>query len=179
MLELLTQPPPSDAIAEMAAAGVRMAPTMLGTQLGPDGGLGPEPAGALLILQATFVDEERAAGFWRAAASLTGRLATAPGFIRRYTFADGPHFTLLAFWRTAADATAFFESDAHQAAMRDLFRHRWQYSHFAGLWEATAPRQRVIFCPRCDGVTPATAGVCNTCGSELVDPIARASDDHR
>ena len=179
MLELLTQPPPSDAIEAMVAAGVHIAPTMLGTQRGPDGNLGPEAAEAVLILQATFVDEQRAAGFWRTAASLMGQLATAPGFIRRYTFADGPHFTLLALWRTAADANAFFASDAHQAAMRDLYRHHWQYSHFAGLWEVTTPRPRVIFCPGCDGVTPATAGVCNTCGIELIDPIASASHDDR
>ena len=69
------------------------------------------------------------------------QLATAPGFIRRFNFTDGPHYTLLALWRTAADAHAFFSSDEHQAAMRELFRHRWQYSHFAGLWEMTAPRR--------------------------------------
>ena len=58
------------------------------------------------------------------------------------------------------------------SAMRDLFVHRWQYGHFAGLWEMNTPRQRVIFCQQCDGVTPATNGVCVGCGTELFDPFA-------
>jgi heme-degrading monooxygenase HmoA len=179
MVELLTTPPPMEAIAKMTAIeGVRIAPTVLGTQQGPDGHLGPEAAGAVLILQATFVDEDRAAEFWLTAAGLMERLATAPGFIRRFNFADGPHYTLLALWRTAADAHAFFSSDQHQTAMRDLFRHRWQYSHFAGLWEMTTPRQRVIFCQLCDGVTPATEGLCVSCGTELFDPFAIPSQSH-
>ena len=71
MVELLTQPPPMEAIARMTAIeGVRVAPTVLATQQGPDGHLGPEAAGAVLILQATFVDEERAAEFWLTAAGL-------------------------------------------------------------------------------------------------------------
>jgi heme-degrading monooxygenase HmoA len=96
---------------------------------------------AVLILQATFVDEDRAAEFWLTAAGLMESLATAPGFIRRFNFTDGPHDTLFALWRTAADAHAFFSSDRHQTARRDLFAHRWQYSHFAGLWEMTTPRR--------------------------------------
>ena len=177
MVDLLTQPPPAAAIARMIAIdGVQVTPTILASQLGPDRHLGPEAAGAILILQATFVDEERAAGFWQSAAGLMEKLATANGFIRRYNFTDGPHYTLIAFWRTPADAHAFFASDEHQAAMRALFEHRWQYSHFAGLWECVTPRQRVIFCQHCEGVTPATAGTCDSCGAELFDPYAAA--DH-
>jgi uncharacterized paraquat-inducible protein A len=56
--------------------------------------------------------------------------------------------------------------------MRDLFDQRWAYSHFAALWEMTTPRQRVIFCQQCDGVTPATDRVCVGCGTELFDPFA-------
>ena len=159
MVELLTGPPPMDAIVRMSAVdGVRTAPTMLTTQQGPDGHLGPEAAGAVLILQGTFVDEERAAEFWLTAAGLIERLATAPGFIRRYSFADGPHVTLLALWRTTADAHAFFSSDEHQTAMREMFRQRWQYSHFAGLWEMTTPRPASSSAKECDGVTPASRG---------------------
>ena len=173
MLELLTSPPPAEAIAKMTAIeGVRIVPTKLGTQQGPDRHLGPEAAGAVLILQATFVDEQRAAAFWLTAAGLMERLAVAPGFIRRFTFADGPHYTLIALWRTPADADAFFSSDEHQDAMHNLFRNRWQYSHFAALWEMSTARQRVIFCQECDGVTPATDRVCMGCGAELVDPFA-------
>jgi heme-degrading monooxygenase HmoA len=171
MVELLTQPPPPEAIARMVAIdGVKVTPTILATQEGPARHLGPEAAGAILMLQATFADEDRAGEFWRTAAGLMEKLATASGFIRRYNFTDGPHYTLIAFWRTPADAHAFFASDEHQAAMRELFEHRWQHSHFAGLWECGTPRQRVIFCQRCDGVTPASAGTCAGCGTELFDP---------
>ena len=178
MVELLTGPPPMEAIARMTAIeGVRVVPTMLATQQGPDRHLGPEAAGALLILQATFVDEARAAAFWQTVAGLLELLATAPGFIRRVNFTDGPHYTLIAQWRSAADAHAFFAREEHQAAMRDLYRHRWQYSHFAGLWESNTTRQRVIFCQECDGVTPATDGVCNRCGVALFDPYATTAKE--
>jgi heme-degrading monooxygenase HmoA len=173
MLELLTEPPPPEAMAKLTAIeGVRIAPTRLSTQQGPERHLGPEAAGAVLILQATFVDKQGAEKFWLRAADLMERLAVAPGFIRRFSFAAGPHLTTIVLWRTAADAHAFFSSDEHQAAMRDLYRQRWQYTHFAALWEITTPRQRVIFCQLCDGVTPATDGVCAGCGTELFDPFA-------
>jgi heme-degrading monooxygenase HmoA len=173
MVELLSQPPPMEAIAKMTAIdGVQVTPTVLATQRGPEAHLGPEAAGAVLILQATFVDEARAAEFWLTAAGLMERLATAPGFIRRYNFTDGPHYTLIALWRTAADANVFFASPDHQAAMAELHRHRWQYSHFAALWEMQAPRQRVFFCQECDGVTSAPGRRCVSCGVELLDPYA-------
>jgi heme-degrading monooxygenase HmoA len=173
MVELLTSPPPAEAIARMLAIdGVSVVPTMLASQLGPERHLGPESAGAVLILQATFVDEVGAAAFWLAAASLMEELAEAPGFIRRFNFVDGPHYTLIALWRSTADANAFFSTESHQMAMRDLFRNRWQYSHFAGLWETVAPRARVIFCKTCDGVTAATEKVCSGCGVELYDPYS-------
>ena len=176
MVELLTGPPPMDVIARMVAIdGVQVTPTIVASQQGPECQLGPEAAGAILVLQATFADEARAAGFWQSAAGLMEKLATAPGFIRRYNFSDGPHYTLFAFWRTTADAHAFFASDEHQAAMRDLYEQRWQYSHFAALWECGTPRQRVIFCQDCDGVTPATAGNCSGCGTELYDPYQAVS----
>lgn len=51
MAELLTQTPPMEAIAKMTAiAGVRITPTVPGTQQGQEGHLGPEAAGAVLIL---------------------------------------------------------------------------------------------------------------------------------
>ena len=107
------------------------------------------------------------------------RLAEPEGFIRRFNFTDGPHYTLIALWRTVDDAHAFFSSAEHQAAMTELYRQRWQYSHFAGLWQTTTPRERVIFCQLCDGVTPATAGRCVGCGTELFDPYAVPSHvDH-
>jgi heme-degrading monooxygenase HmoA len=171
MADLQTLPPPPEAIAAMAAmAHTRIAPTMLATQQGPDGHLGPEAAGAILVLQATFVDAQRARRFWAAAVPLMDLLSAAPGFIRRYGFADGPSITLIALWRTAADAKAFAARPEHHAAVRDLYRHRWQYSHFSALWEMTSNHGRVVFCDRCDAITPASDGVCGGCGAALLDP---------
>src|SRR5689334_21851079 len=108
MPELLTLPPPPEAIgAMMQIAKMQITPTILATQQGPDGHLGPEAAGAILVLQATFADAEGAQKFWAAAVPLMDLLATAPGFIRRFSFPDGPSITLIALWRTADDARAF------------------------------------------------------------------------
>lgn len=170
MTELLSLPPPPDVLASLAGInGMRMGPTMLNVQEGPEGHRGPEGAAALLLLQATFSREDRAEAFWRAAAGLMESLAVAPGFIRRYSFADGPTITLVALWRTVADAHAFFSSDRHQAAMRELYRERWQYSHFAALFESTKHHDRVIFCDECDAVTPLPAKSCSGCGAALMD----------
>lgn len=172
-MELLTLPPPAEAIAAMAAIpGVRITPTILATQSGPAGHLGPEAAGAVLMLQATFADPQGAAGFWPAAVGLMALLETAPGFIRRYSFPDGPSITLLAFWRTAADAKAFAATPEHRAAVRDLYRQRWQYSHFSAIWEMTSNHDRIVFCTRCQATTPAADRLCRGCGAALVDAYA-------
>jgi heme-degrading monooxygenase HmoA len=169
-MELLTLPPPPEAIAAMAAIrGVQIVPTILATQQGPEGHLGPEAAGAILMLQATFTDPAGAARFWEAAVPLMELLETAPGFIRRYSFPDGPSVTLLAFWRTAADAKAYAASPQHRAAVRDLHKQRWQYSHFAAIWEMTSNHGRVVFCTECDSTTPAGEHVCRGCGIGLTD----------
>ena len=170
MTELLTAPPPPEAIAAMVAIpGTAIAPSILATQQGPEGGLGPEAAGAILVLQATFADAEGAASFWEAAVPLMELLASAPGFIRRYSFPDGPTVTLIAMWRTAADARAFAATPEHRDTVRALYEHRWQHSHFSAIWEMTSNHGRMIFCAECDGVTPAAEGVCNGCGAALLD----------
>jgi hypothetical protein len=176
MTELLTLPPPVEAIMAMAAMpGVQIAPTILATQQGPEGHLGPEAAGAILMLQATFADSEGARRFWEAAVPLMELLETAPGFIRRYSFPDGPSITLLAFWQTAADAKTFAATPQHGAVVRDLYQQRWQYSHFSAIWEMTANHGRVIFCADCDAITPAAEQRCGGCGTELVDVYAPAT----
>jgi len=168
--ELLTLPPTPEAISAMVAIPkMSIAPTILATQQGPDGSLGPESAGALLILQATFSRAEGADRFWAAAVPLMELLASAPGFIRRYSFPDGPTITLIALWRTAADAKAFADSDVHRSTVRDLYEQRWQYSHFSAVWEMSANHGRVIFCDKCDGITPVSENACRNCGAELVD----------
>ncbi len=167
--ELLTSPPPMEAIMRMAAIpGVTIAPTILATQSGPAGHLGSEDAGAILILQATFATETGATGFWNAAVPLMELLAAAPGFIRRFSFPDGPRITLIALWETADDARAFAGSPEHRAAVRDLVAERWQYSHFSALWEMTSNHGRVVFCPECSGISPASHGACDTCQTAFV-----------
>jgi heme-degrading monooxygenase HmoA len=173
--ELLVSPPPAEAIAAMVGIpGTAITPTILATQAGPDGHLGPEAAGAVLLLQATFVSEEGAAGFWAAAVPLMEALADAPGFIRRFSFPDGPTITLIALWRTLDDAQAFAASPRHRAAVRELYAKRWQYSHFSAVWELASSHDRVVFCTECDAVTPASAGACSACGTPFVDVFAPA-----
>lgn len=173
MTELLTLPPPGDALmAMMGIPGTAISPSILATQQGPCGHLGPEAAGAILILQATFVDPAGAESFWSAAVPLMDLLATAPGFIRRFSFPDGPMITLIALWETADDARRFAASPEHRAAVRELYGHRWQYSHFSALWELASNHGRVVFCPACDNVGPAHEGACPRCATPYLDPFA-------
>jgi heme-degrading monooxygenase HmoA len=177
MNQLLTLPPPPEVISAMLGIPrTQIAPTILATQQGPDGDLGPESAGAILVLQATFTDPERVHAFWSAAVGLMELLASAPGFIRRYSFPDGPSITLIALWRTAADARAFAATPEHRAAVRDLYAHRWQHSHFSALWEMTSNHGRLVFCDRCDGITPASERACSGCGTAILDAYRRS--DH-
>lgn len=168
MAELLTLPPPMDAIVGMAAIpGIAIESSVLVTQSGPDADLGPEGAGAVLMLQATFTDEERAARFWEAAVVLMELLASAPGFIRRYSFPDGPAITLIALWRTVGDAKAFAAGPEHRAAVRDLYAQRWQHTHFSAIWELVSNHGRIAFC-ECGATAPAADAVCGACGASLV-----------
>lgn len=167
MTQLLILPPPPETITAMEAIPrSQTAPALFGIGQGPDGDLGPEAAGAVLMLQATFSDPDGCAAFWKALVPLLELLQAAPGFIRRYGFADGPHSTLIAFWRTADDARAFAARPEHRATVRDLYQQRWQYSHFAAIWEMASNHGRMIFCPSCRAVTPAAQQRCSGCGAE-------------
>ena len=177
MTELQTCPPPAEVLPTLLGIpNSRISPSVLSTGRGPDGGLGPEGAGAVMMLQATFTDTDKAARFWEAAAHLMGLLATAPGFISRYSFPDGPTITLIALWRTTADAKAFAATSEHRAAVRALYRERWQYSHFSAIWELASSQGRQVFCDECAGIAPASDGACTTCGAPFVDPYAAATE---
>lgn len=170
MTELLALPPTPEAIASLSQLpGSQISTIMLGTLRGPEGHLGPEAAGAILMLQATFTTQAGSEGFWTAQAALMELLNTAPGFMRSYGFGDGPNNTLLVFWHTLGDAKAFAARPEHRRVMRDLFEQRWQYSHFAGIWEMAGRHDRVIFCPDCNAVTPVREERCQGCGAELFD----------
>lgn len=170
MADIQLFPPPPEAAAAMAAvAGIEMAPTMLVNQRGPEGHRGPEEAGAILLLQATFAHEAGAQRFWEATVPLVAQLAEAPGFIRRFSFMADLSITLFAFWRTVEDAERFAASPAHRAASRALFEGRWQHSHFSAIWKLHRNQGRLLFCDDCDGITRAPARACRSCGSPLAD----------
>jgi hypothetical protein len=163
-------PPPPELLPALAAIpGMAIEPTMLVTQEGPAGALGPEAAGAILWLQATFADEEGARRFWEASVPLDEQLARTPGFIRRYSFAAHRSAHLIALWEGVEDAQRFAASEGHREASRALFAGRWQYSHFAALWELRSNRGRIFFCSECDGTTPAPADTCRSCGAPITD----------
>jgi heme-degrading monooxygenase HmoA len=167
-------PPPPDVLPGMLALpNFRANPVMMTVLEGPDRDLGPESAGAILMLSMTFSDQEKAKGFWRVALRLHELLAEAPGFIRRFAFGDDPVFYLIAFWRTVEDAKAFAARPEHRAAVKELFRNRWQYSHFAAIWEISSNHGRIVFCDECAGVTPASDGACSMCGAPIVDPFKK------
>ena len=124
MLELLTEPPPAEASAKMTSIeGVRTVPTVLTTQQGPDRYLGPKRRVRCLSCKGLLLigNGPPSSGFERPSSSSGWRWHPDSSDV---CFFDGPHGYLIAFWRTAADAHAFFTSDLHQAAMQDLFRHR-------------------------------------------------------
>jgi hypothetical protein len=108
---------------------------------------------------------------------LMAQLASAPGFIRRYSFAAHMSANLIALWRTIEDARRFAASPAHREASRALFAERWQHSHFSALWEMRTNQGRLFFCDACDAVTPAPATACQACGTEIVDVYRLAPAD--
>lgn len=173
MPDLQFFPPPPTAIQAITAIpGARVVPGILSFQDGPDAARGPEEAGAILMLHATFVDQERANAFWERAATLMALLENAPGFMRRFSFGDGLSMYLFALWHTVEDAEAFSASSEHRAAVRDLYRERWQYSHFSALWEMGSSHDRIVFCDECDAITPVREGICGGCGVGLKNVFA-------
>jgi heme-degrading monooxygenase HmoA len=168
-------PPPEIGGAMAGIPGMEMMPSMLIVQEGPERQAGPEAAGAILWLQATFSREEGARSFWEASVALMALLAEAPGFIRRYSFAAHRSANLIALWRTIDDAQRFAASPAHREASKGLFAGRWQHSHFSALWEMRRNQGRMFFCDACDGITAAPATACRSCGAEIVDVYRAAA----
>ena len=163
--------PPSDEVKAMVAAipGVRFNQGVVVGQDGPEAHLGPEAAGAILVLHMTVADDAAADRFWRTTTAVKQTLPDAAGFIRLFSFFDGPSGYLLAFWRSAEDARAFAASPAHRAAMAALDQERFEYSHFVGLWTAHSVHDRNIYCEQCGTATAAPAATCRNCDHELVD----------
>ena len=130
---------------------------------------GPEQAGAVLVLQGTLASDEMAQMFWKRAATTLREAMDSPGFIRFIGFSDGLCGYALGFWRTTEDARTFAAGQAHGEARKELYRTGNQYTHFAGLYQATKQFDRHFFCEKCGHVTNAPARACSNCGNELVD----------
>jgi len=169
------QIPPSDEVKALVGAipGVRFNPGVVVAQEGPDAHLGPESAGAILVLHMTLADDAAADRFWRTTTAVKQTLPSAAGFIRLFSFFDGPSGYLVAFWRSAEDARAFAAGPVHREAMAALDRERFEYSHFVGLWTAHAVHQRNVYCRHCDAVTAAPATACRGCNAPLEDAFTK------
>ena len=135
--------------------------------------VGPEAAGAVLVLQNTLDTDAKARQFWARTATTVEAAIEAPGFIRLIGFGDGPENYALAFWRTIEDAQAYAKAMPHREAVKELHATGNQYSHFAGLFAASAPRKRHIFCDECIVENDASRTTCAQCGNPLVDSFAQ------
>src|SRR5215471_2133296 len=118
--ELRTFAPGPEAKAIMQSIpGARFTPGVVSGFDGP-GALGPEAAGAVMVLHMTAVDEAATQLFFRRTNHLKTLLPAAPGFIRMFSLFDGLSGYAIAFWRTAEDAIAFGRGSAHREVMREF-----------------------------------------------------------
>lgn len=147
----------------------RMTPGAVGGLDGPRGPLGPELAGALTLAYGAFADAASAQRGYRAFADIQRAMLTADGFIRWFSFADGPHGYGLGLWRTAEEAVAFVRGQHHRAAVAEQHRAPFEYSQFAGIWTAHTIGRRTRYCPACRTRTSAPEQGCRKCGRRLDD----------
>lgn len=171
-------PPNSENEALLAEIpGLRQTPIPVIGFDGPDGHLGPEDAGAVLVLHMTMVDERRTQCFWRQVALTSKAASESPGFIRMIAFFDGVANWALGFWRTVEDAMAFAASQAHREAIAEMKTHQFEYSHFAGVFKALRPRTRETWCDQCGTEVLMPAERCPQCGNQLADVFAIQAAD--
>lgn len=147
----------------------RMTPGAVGGLDGPAGPLGPEHAGALTLTFGSFAEDERAQRGYRHFADMQSAMLSADGFVRWFSFADGPHGYGLGLWRTGEEALAFVRGQHHRAAVAEQHRTPFEYSQFAGIWVAQTIGRRTLHCPDCGGRAVAPAQVCGGCGRRLDD----------
>lgn len=143
----------------------------------PDGSLGPEAAGAVLVLHMTMIDDERAQAFWRQVALTCRAASQTSGFIRMIAFFDGMANWALGFWRTVEDAQAFAKSDAHTQAITEMHEKNFEYMHFAGLYRPVEQRVRHAYCERCDAEIVMPQDACPSCGNALTDVFRMQQGD--
>ncbi len=136
---------------------------------GPEGHLGPEDAGAVLVLHMTMVEPERTQRFWRQVALTAKAASEFPGFIRMIAFFDGAANWALGFWRRVEDAQAYAKARAHLDAIKEMHETGFEYTHFAGIFQPVAPRPRHAYCDACGAETTMPAAACSRCGRDLAD----------
>jgi heme-degrading monooxygenase HmoA len=165
--------PPNDAnrAAQQAVPGARATPGVVGALSGSLA-VGPEAAGALILLHTTFADDEGAQRGYRLFTEIKTHMLASPGFLHWFTFSDGPNGYALGLWRTPEEATAFVRSDAHRAMAREQQQRPFEYSQFAGMWTTAHPGTRSIYCERCHQPTAAPAERCASCANGLDDTFA-------
>jgi heme-degrading monooxygenase HmoA len=164
-------PPSAETIAygQRVLPQRRVSPGAVGGLDGPAGPLGPELAGALTLTFGAFADEASAQRGYRHFTDIQHAMPSAEGFIRWFSFADGPHGYGLGLWRSAEDALAFVRGTHHRAAVAAQHSNPFEYSQFAGIWTAHTIGRRTLHCPACGGRAIAPARTCSGCGRELND----------
>jgi hypothetical protein len=146
-------------------------PGAVGRLAGP-GNLGPEHAGGLSLVFSSFTDGDSAQRSYRRFTDAQCALREAPGFLRWFSFVDGPHGYGLGWWRHADDAMGFARSELHRELVKEQRTEGLEYSQFAGIWTAHMVGRRNFYCPSCKSITAAPVTACPNCGQPLDDGFA-------
>lgn len=149
--------------------GFRQTPIPVVAFDGPEGRLGPEGAGAVMVLHMTMIDDDRSQRFWRQVALTCKAASEFPGFIRLVAFFDGAANWAVGFWRSVEDAQAYSKSRPHLDAIKDMHVDNFEYTHFAGLFQPVEARARHAYCDSCGTETVMPAETCSSCGRGLTD----------
>jgi len=169
----VTSFPPDEAnrSRQQEVPGARATPGVVGALSGSSR-VGPEAAGALILLHTTFASDDGAQRGYQLFSEMKTHMLAAPGFLHWFTFGDGPNGYALGLWRTPEEAEAFVGSDAHRAMAREQRERPFEYSQFAGMWSATHLGTRWLYCEQCSQPTAAPASQCSTCTNALDDSFA-------
>jgi hypothetical protein len=120
-------------------------------------------------LHMTMIDEEKTKAFWMQVAITLKEAADAPGLIRFIAITDGLSQDAIAWWRTVEDAKTFAASTVHEAAIAEMNKVGFEYTHFAALWELVETRHRHVYCDACGTKNVLPSNGCRKCGASLAD----------
>lgn len=171
-------PPDAETLAygQRVLPSRRWTPGAVGALDGPGGAIGPEHAGALTLAYGSFADSASAQRGYRNFTDIQRAMLSAAGFLRWFSFVDGPHGYGLGLWRTAEHAAAFVRGPDHRAAVAEQHRAPFEYSQFAGIWTAHTIGRRTLHCPVCGGRAVAPNTACSGCGRQLNDGFVSTPD---